>query len=160
MDEIRAELVRTALQWQEKFGVAPAITSAISEFDAATRLVGCSVEEYSSLMQDATAVRKGYDFSYKEKRYQDKANRPSGRKGSKVTRVANPKNHEWDLLIWILYDRQYEMQEAWQWEVKKFRKKFDSGERLSPDNMRGGKRLYPRTTLISSKSHRGLTVNS
>jgi len=37
--ELRSRLVDIALQWQECFGVASAITSVISELDAA-RLVG------------------------------------------------------------------------------------------------------------------------
>ena len=32
---LRENLVETALQWQKNFGVAPSITSAISEYDAA-----------------------------------------------------------------------------------------------------------------------------
>jgi len=35
VSELRSKLVTIALQWQERFGVAPAITSAISELDAA-----------------------------------------------------------------------------------------------------------------------------
>ena len=44
-DDIRSRLVSVALEWQKRFGVAPAVTSAISEFDAFS-LVGMSEEEY------------------------------------------------------------------------------------------------------------------
>ena len=76
---LRNKLVDTALQWQERFGVAPSITSAISEYDAAL-LVGMTENEYSDYMQDKTAVSKGADFIFNKTRYQVKANRPSGKK--------------------------------------------------------------------------------
>lgn len=76
---LRENLVETALQWQKNFGVAPSITSAISEYDAAM-LIGMSESEYSEYMQDKTAVSKGSDFVFKNIRYQVKANRPSGKK--------------------------------------------------------------------------------
>ena len=110
---LRNKLVDTALQWQESFGVAPSITSAISEYDAAL-LVGMTENEYSDYMQDKTAVSKGADFIFNKTRYQVKANRPSGKKGSFVTMVPKATNYEWDKLIWILYDKNYVMQEAWE----------------------------------------------
>ena len=44
-----------------------------------------SEKEYSDYMKDKTAVAKGTDFVYRNIMYQVKANRPSGKKGSKVT---------------------------------------------------------------------------
>ena len=108
---LRENLVETALQWQKNFGVAPSITSAISEYDAAM-LIGMSESEYSEYMQDKTAVSKGSDFVFKNIRYQVKANRPSGKKGSFVTKVPKASNYDWDKLIWILYDKNYVIQEA------------------------------------------------
>jgi len=35
MNDIRDSLVKFALEWQSKFGVAPAITPALSEYEAA-----------------------------------------------------------------------------------------------------------------------------
>ena len=81
---LRDELVKIALLWQERFGVAPSITNTISEYDAAM-LVGMSESEYSDYMKDKTAVNKGSDFVFMNIRYQVKANRPSGKKGSFVT---------------------------------------------------------------------------
>ena len=100
---LRGKLVDIALEWQDRFGVAPSITSAISEYDAAM-LIGMSQNEYSEYMKDKTAVSKGADFVYKNTRYQVKANRPSGKKGSRVTMVPKASNYEWDKLIWILYE--------------------------------------------------------
>lgn len=137
---VRCRLVSVALEWQRLFGVAPAITSALSEYDAAM-LVGCSVDEYSKFMQDRTAVSKGLDFLFEENRYQVKANRPSGKKGSRVTWVNKAKNYDWDLLIWILYSTQYDIEEAWLWDVDAYKKEFDSITRLSPEQMRKGTRL-------------------
>ena len=100
---LRNTLVETCLAWQKSFGVSPHVTSAISELDAA-RLVGLSSRQYSLACKGRTAVSAGYDFKYGKNRYQMKANRPSGAKGSKVTRVGKPKNLNWDILIWILYN--------------------------------------------------------
>jgi len=81
---LRQTLVDTALAWQRRYGVAPAITSAVSELDAAS-LVGMTDDEYSDYMQDKTAVAKGHDFIHKGVRYQIKAHRPSGKPGSRIT---------------------------------------------------------------------------
>lgn len=137
---LREQLISIAIEWQNRFGVAPAITSALSEYDAAM-LVGCSEEYYSAYMQDKTAVSKGTDFIYDGRRYQVKANRPSGKPGSPVTLVPKAKNYDWDYLIWVLYTPTFEIQEAWLWKVDDYRQAFDSVERLSPDHMRRGKRL-------------------
>lgn len=84
--DLRKRLISTALEWQNRFGVAPAITSVLSEYDAAIR-VGCPEEEYSLYMQDKTAVARDTDFVHEGKRYQVKACRLSGKRGSKVTKV-------------------------------------------------------------------------
>ncbi|MBQ7613013.1 MAG: hypothetical protein IJU92_08080 [Spirochaetaceae bacterium] len=138
---LREQLIKIALEWQERFGVSPQITSTLSEYDAAM-LVGMSESEYSAYMQDKTAVSKGSDFVYKGVRYQVKANRPSGKPGSFVTMVQKAKNYEWDKLIWILYDKNYCMQEAWEWEVSDYIKAFDNKKRLSPADYRKGRKLY------------------
>ena len=138
---LRNKLVDTALQWQERFGVAPSITSAISEYDAAL-LVGMTENEYSDYMQDKTAVSKGADFIFNKTRYQVKANRPSGKKGSFVTMVPKATHYEWDKLIWILYDKNYVMQEAWEWYVEDYRMAFENKKRLSPEDYRKGHCLY------------------
>ena len=85
-DMLRDELVKIALQWQAKYGVAPQITTVVSEYDAAM-LVGMPENDYSEYMQDKTAVNKGSDFVFNHTRYQVKANRPSGKPGSFVTMV-------------------------------------------------------------------------
>lgn len=138
--EIRQQLVSTALEWQKRFGVAPAITSALSEYDAAL-LVGCSEDDYSRYMQDKTAVAKGADFTHDGMRYQVKACRPSGKPGSLVTWVPKANNYDWDYVIWIHYTTGYEIREAWLWHVDDYRAAFDSVSRLSPEHMRQGRRL-------------------
>lgn len=92
-------------------------------------------------MQLQTAVQKGHDFIFNSTRYQVKANRPSGKPGSKVTWVAKAKNYDWDVLIWILYNKQYEIQEAWAWPVKQYKEQFHELKRLSPKHYRGGENL-------------------
>ena len=78
---------------------------------------------------------------FKENRYQVKANRPSGKPGSFVTWVPKAHNFEWDFLIWILYNKEYEIQEAWLWDVVAYRQAFEPIKRLSPKHYRDGKRL-------------------
>ena len=140
---LRDKLVEVALQWQEKFGVAPQITTVVSEYDAAM-LVGMPEKEYSEYMQDKTAVNKGSDFVFNHQRYQIKANRPSGKPGSFVTMCPKASNYEWDKLIWILYDKYYIMQEAWEWDVIDYKSAFDCKKRISPDDYRKGKCLYQK----------------
>ena len=134
---LRVELVRVALQWQEQCGIAPAITSALSEFDAAM-LVGHTPESYLGEMKGATAVRKGFDFAYDGQRYQVKANRPSGKPGSKVTKVGKPTNYDWDVLIWVLYNPLYEIQEVWAWPVAAYKNAIGNPPRLAPKDMQRG----------------------
>ena len=81
---------------------------------------------------------------YKNVRYQVKANRPSGKKGSFVTMVPKASNYEWDRLIWLLYDKNYVMQEAWEWHVEDYRMAFENKKRLSPQDYRKGYCLYHR----------------
>ena len=142
-EQLRNKLVEIALQWQERYGVAPSITSTISEYDAAM-LVGMSENDYSAYMKDKTAVNKGSDFVFNNTRYQVKANRPSGKKGSFVTMVPKAANYEWDRLIWILYDKNYVIQEAWEWGVEEYKDAFDVIKRLSPDHYRKGRCLYKK----------------
>ena len=138
---LRNSLVDIALEWQKKFGVAPQITAVLSEYDSAM-LVGMSEKDYSDYMQDKTAVQKGFDFIFNEIRYQIKANRPSGKPRSEVSKVPGVSNYTWDKLIWILYDKNYVMQEAWEWDVESYKAAFDKIKRLSPEHYRKGKCLY------------------
>lgn len=138
--DLRERLVQSALAWQHAFSNAPAITSALSEYDAAMRL-GMTPDEYSASMQGVTAVQEGYDFRFKGKRYQVKANRPSGKPGSRVTLVAKARNYKWDYLVWVLYNCQYEVQEVWLWERSKYEELFHAKKRLSPKDYRQGTQL-------------------
>lgn len=138
----RARLVTIALEWERAFGVAPQITSAVSEYDAA-RLVGHSEESFGHDCIGRTAVSRGSDFSYNGLRYQVKANRPSGKPGSVVTKVGKANNYEWDRLIWVLYDSGYVLLEAWEWDVDSYRASFDAQPHVRPPDMRRGRRRYP-----------------
>jgi len=137
---LRQKLVQLALEWQRKYGVAPHITPVISEYDAA-KIVGMSDEKYSNYMQDKTAVSRGHDFIHEGVRYQIKAHRPSGKRGSIITNAGKARNYEWDRLIWIRYDTEYEIQEAWSWDRDEYIIEFDSVNRISPENMRKGRRV-------------------
>jgi hypothetical protein len=142
-DTVRERLVAIALEWQSLYGIAPAITSTISEFDAA-KLVGMPIAEYSKFMSKQGAVAKGLDFIWEGIRYQVKANRPGGRPGSHVTLVPKAKNYDWDKLIWILYNTRYEILEAWMWEREAYRAAFDARKRLSPKDYRQGSQPWSK----------------
>ncbi len=141
-DSLRSRLVAVTLQWERAFGVAPQITGALSEYDAA-RLVGHSDESFARDCVGRTAVSKGSDFEFQGLRYQVKANRPSGKPGSVVTKVGKAANYDWDRLIWVLYDSAYVMLEAWEWDVDAYRVSFDSQAHVRPPDMRRGRRLHP-----------------
>jgi hypothetical protein len=110
--DLRTQLVEKALEWESYFGIGPGITTVVSEWDAA-QLVGVPEEAYCAYGQGHPAVTTGLDFEWKGIRYQVTANRPSGKKGSRVTLVKQKtekkKPFGWDRLIWILYDRAYVM---------------------------------------------------
>jgi len=137
---IRDDLVRAALVWENAFGIAPHITSAISEYDAAM-LVGLDDNSYKNSLIGRTAVSNGYDFMFNGIRYQIKANRPSGKPGSRVTKVGKASNYKWDILIWILYNVEFVIAEAWQWDCDDYISAFDSVDHVRPEHMRQGKRL-------------------
>ena len=140
-EHLRQRLVAASLEWEASFGVAPHITSALSEYDAAI-LIGHSDETFSRDCVGRTAVTKGCDFVFNGLRYQVKANRPSGKKGSFVTLVAKATNYDWDRLVWMLYDKHYVLQEAWEWTVADYRMAFEAKSRLSPADMRMGRKLF------------------
>lgn len=141
--DLRNKLIELALKWQARYGVAPAITSAISEFDA-SQLVGMREYEYSEYMQDKTAVTRGHDFIHNNIRYQTKAHRPSGKPGSRITNAGKARNYEWDILIWIRYDVNYRIEEAWAWERDDYISAFDNKKRISPQDMRKGHNLITK----------------
>lgn len=158
-EDLRHRLTTIALEWESAYVIAPSITSALSELDAArltglkidihseeqittSKIVGFDLEPtYSDLMQGKTTVSKGYDFKFKGHRFQVKANRPSGKSGSFVTKAPQPKNLEWDYLIYILYDKNYALQEAWMWEVKDYEAKLHDKKRLTPNDYRNGLKI-------------------
>lgn len=139
-DDLRDNLVCIGLEWERRYGVAPAITCAISEYDAA-RLVGHTPESYSLERVHQTAVTRGTDFLYGGLRYQVKACRPSGKPGSKITWVPKATNYDWDRLIWLLYNKEFEIVEAWEWTVEQYRAAFHDVARINPAMMRAGHRL-------------------
>jgi hypothetical protein len=138
--QLRAQLARSSLEWERRFAVLPSITGAVAEFDAA-RLKGTSLEIGRGRTASATAVKKGWDFEKEGVRYQVKGNRPSGKPGSRVTLVSKAKNYDWDMLIWILYDRSYNIQEAREWSRESYRRRLGGKRRLSPTDMRLGRRI-------------------
>lgn len=111
--------------------------------------MGTSLRIGKGRTESDTAVTKGVDFRKRNIFYEVKSNRPSGKPGSKVTLVNKPKNHDWDKLVWILYDQEYNIEGAWEFTRNKYRQLFESKKRLSPEDMRKGTKLYPQRALRS-----------
>ena len=44
--------------------------------------------------------------------------------------VPKASNYEWDRLIWILYDKDYVMQEAWEWYMKDYKMAFENQKKI------------------------------
>jgi hypothetical protein len=141
-DKLRDLLVQISLEWERRFAVAPQITASVAEYDAA-KLVGTSLKVGKGRKESDTAVTKGVDFRKDNIFYQVKSNRPSGKLGSKVTLVGKATNFDWHKLVWILYDRGYNIEEAWEFACNKYRELFESKKRISPEDMRKGTKLYP-----------------
>jgi len=141
-DQLRDLLVQVSLEWEKRFAVAPSITSSVAEYDAA-KLAGTSLRIGKGRKESDTAVMKGVDFRNNNVDYQVKANRPSGKPGSPVTLVGKAKSFNWDKLVWVLYNREYRIEEAWEFTRNEYKKLFESEKRLSPDDMRKGTKLYP-----------------
>ena len=143
-DQLRELLVQISLEWERRFAVAPQITASIAEYDAA-KLVGSSLRIGEGRKRSDTAVIKGVDFRKGNILYQVKSNRPSGKPGSKVALVGKPRNYNWDKLVWILYDLEYRIEEAWEFTRNEYRQIFESKKRISPEDMRKGTRLPSRS---------------
>jgi hypothetical protein len=141
--QLRRRLVKTSLEWERFFGVAPSITSAISEMDAA-RLVGMKEYDYCEGGKSRTAITRDIDFIFKNIRYQVIANRPSGKKWSKVKLVSRKTEKKrpfgWHRLIWILYDRNYVIQESREFTAREYRRRF-SAKRPYADEMLKGRQV-------------------
>ena len=140
MEELKNQLIKLCLRWERLIGVAPHITSAISEYDA-MKLVGMSEEEILKQAKGKTAVQKGYDFLYKGVKYQVKANRPSGKKGSFVTLTSKVKNYEFDKLIWILYNKEFGIEKAYIWDAKEYKEKLGNLKQVRPIHLIKGQRI-------------------
>jgi hypothetical protein len=141
---IRDQLVQTVLKWEEMFGFFPGqagVTAAVSEYDAAM-ILGLSEAQYARSVDGRSSVGRGYDFMFKDKRVQVKANRPSGLPGSAV-RNAGPKvkTGPWDIFIYILYDKDYAVQEVYQFDPDMYETMFSNKEKLRLEDMRKGHRL-------------------
>lgn len=140
-DELRGLLAKVSLEWEKRFAVAPRITADLAEYDAA-KLAGTSLRIGKGRKETDTAVVRGIDFWKENLRYQVKSNRPSGKPGSPVTLVGKASNFDWDMLIWILYNRDYQIEEAWEFNTDHYRRLFQSKSRISPDDMRKGLKLF------------------
>jgi hypothetical protein len=143
--DLRKQFVDVALEWEKHFGVAPSITSAISELGAA-RLVGMSEAADCAGGTHRTAVTKDTDLVCGEVRYQVTASRPSGKRGSKVRLVSHKTEKKrpfgWDRLIWIRYDRFYRIQEVREFTADEYEESSVFVRPLADDMRKGRPILF------------------
>jgi hypothetical protein len=99
---LRAQLVKTELEWEEHLGVGPAITSIIGELDAALSLVGMPEPEYCDQGRLRTSVTPGYDFEWPTIRYQVTASRDNP---ACPTTLVGRRTGQFDKLIWVVSGR-------------------------------------------------------
>ncbi len=141
---IRDQLVQTVLKWENMFGFFPGqagITAAVSEYDAAMML-GHNEAEYIISIAGRGPVGRGHDFVFEKKRIQVKANRPGGRPGDAVWNAGpKVKTDGWDILIYILYDKDYVPQEAYKFDCDTYERLFSDKKSLRLDDMRKGNKL-------------------
>lgn len=138
--QLRDLLVQISLEWERRFGVIPHVLGAISEYDAA-KLVGGNLRIGEGRDKGFTPITKGVDFRKDGIAYQVKARRPGPNK--RVRRAPKAKNYAWNKFVWILYNHDYRMIEASEFDVNSYRKLFDLKPRLTPNDMRKGKKIYP-----------------
>jgi hypothetical protein len=142
---IRDQLVQIVLKWEEMFGFFPGqagITAAISEYDAAIKILKHNEAEYKASIERRTAVGRRFDFEFNNEKFQVKANRPSRHLGATVWNAGRKvKTDGWDILIYILYDEDYEIQEAYQFDSETYERKFSDRTSLRLEDMREGKNL-------------------
>ena len=146
MPSLRDQLVNSTLEWREKYGNAPTITQSISEYDAA-RLIGMSEEEYSERTIDS---RRRFNFIYKKRRYQVHGTRQFSQLPESVAIEKKTIKHGCNYFIRVLYNKSYEIQEAWLWDInsvngpdtgKGLKQYFESNDRMTFADLRLGKCL-------------------
>ena len=146
MPSLRDHLVKSTLEWREKYGSAPHITSTISEYDAA-RLIGMSEEEYAQRTIDS---RRRFNFIYKKKRYQVHGTRQFSQLPESVAIEKKTIKYGCNYFIRVLYNKSYEIQEAWLWDInsvngpdtgKGLKQYFESNDRMTFADLRLGKCL-------------------
>ena len=131
----REQLISQSLAWESAFGKSPSITGELGEIDAIFSL-GFLTPETLRKRRSASAVKSKSDFEVNGLRYQVKANRPSGRPGSKVTKIGVPKPDGWDELLWVLYNKDYRVQEFWKIDHRTFWQALGGNKHLRPKIIR------------------------
>jgi hypothetical protein len=114
----------------------------LREYDAAIKL-GHNEDEYIDSIKGRGSVGRGYDFVFNNERIQVKANRPSRRPGAAVWNSGPKVNTDsWDILIYILYDEDYKIQEAYRFDSRTYESMFSGRASLRLKDMRKGAVLF------------------
>ncbi|MBF0272703.1 MAG: hypothetical protein HQL98_11645 [Magnetococcales bacterium] len=135
----RDAMTMVALAWEERYGLSPLNLSVLAARDAAL-LVGMSDERYSLHMQDRVfPAPSDVDFIYNKRRFIVRSVRHSP--STDARHVAKAHASGWDLLVFIVYDAQYEILGAWQMSNEEYLVQCAQKERLVPEDYQVGKRL-------------------
>lgn len=133
----RELLVDLACHWQDPLGVTPAVNYAVARYDAAA-LAGLAEPR-------CRAVASGADFDHEGQRYQVIASRDPEPARIPVVRRAG-----WDRLIWLVYDRDYALLEAWSCEGEALRARWGDSRILTSDCLRLGEDLLREAARAGS----------
>ena len=137
----RTLLVAMAFDWERRFGIATVPLSKISEHDVC-RLLGLPDEIWALDGQRVVRLTDGH-VTLGKVRARVNADRSDVRPASWLTLVAHSSGAGWDKLFWMLYDKEYELCEAWELPIVDPDQDFDERLRLTPADMRQGRRLFP-----------------
>lgn len=151
----RPRLVEMAFDWERRFGVAPVPLSWISEYDV-VRLLGLFDDSFAFHCVRFMVVTDG-DVTVGKTRFSVNADRPDVRPAAYLTQVAHSSGYGWDKLYWMLYDKQYELCEAWELPIFDRDQDLDERLRLTPADLRRGTRLFP-SRYVRSPTQRPETV--
>ena len=125
----REILVGLARNWQDPIGVTPGVSLAVARYDAAV---------LSGLPEPACrGVSSGADFVHQDLRYQVIASREP-----ELARVPRVPRDGWDRLVWLVYDRDYALLEAWSWDAESYRRATAATPATPEDLRRGQDLLY------------------
>ena len=142
-DTLRTTLVALVPEWEKRYGVAPFITAAVSEYDAA-RLVGHTPETFFAGLRGSHGSYSRHGLLLQRSSVSDQS--LSAQRKTRFVHYLGAKSNELRMGSTGLASvcGEFQLLEAWEWYVADYQSSFDTIKRLSPAHMRTGRRLHAR----------------